>query len=105
MMRWWFGTAVALTVCCGQAQAFSFGGGDASAICLLHDATSASGKCHDGEVLLYQPRSFGNAQLPIIISAAFCDFGHPIVYNEGGVSCIFTEKRKGSWGKLGVGAR
>jgi len=104
-MRAWIGMCVVCVAFCGQANAFGFGNDDAATtICVIHDPASEAGKCHNGEVLLYQPRMFGNEQLPVIVSAALCDFDHTIVYNKGGVSCVFTDKRKASWVDLGVGS-
>ena len=94
--------AVALICISGQVYALGFGGGFQSNICHVKDGDEAATKCESGDVILFQPSSFGNVQLPIIISSAFCDYEHPIVYNEGGVSCIFTDVRKNNWGDFGI---
>ena len=74
-------------------------------LCLVQDGNAASKECKNGDVMLFLPPSFGNEQLPIGISAAFCDFEHPVVHNAGGVSCIFTDARKKNWNSLGIGVK
>lgn len=73
-----------------------------SSICHVTEQNEAVKKCKNGEVMLFAPSFFGNEYRPILISAAFCDFEYPIVYNKAGVSCIFTNTRKESWSRLGM---
>jgi hypothetical protein len=55
--------------------------------------------CAEGAVVLFAPRTFGNQQLPVIFVAGSCSFDHPIVANEGTVSCVFTRRRHESFDK------
>ena len=49
--------------------------------------------CKDADTFAYLPRSYGNAQLPIIAAAESCDLTKSVVHNNGGVACIFTGAR------------
>ena len=31
--------------------------------------------------------------MPLSVAAAYCDFNHPVMHNNAGVICVFTEKR------------
>jgi len=31
--------------------------------------------------------------LPLSVAAAYCDLNHPVMHNNAGVICVFTEKR------------
>lgn len=97
----WVALIIAFGCFVGNAQAFGFGDDFQGRVCHVSDAAGAK-NCNNGDVLLYRPNIFGNEQLPLLIVAAFCDFGHPIVYNTGGVTCIFTDKRKSDWPAFGV---
>lgn len=66
-------------------------------LCSVSSPDEAVAQCQEGDVLLYTPPMFGNEQLPVTIAGYMCDFNHPIVWNVGGVSCIFTTARKDSW--------
>jgi hypothetical protein len=85
-----------------QSIAIGFGGDFQGNVCHVKNGDEAAKNCENSDVILYQPSSFGNEQLPIIISAAFCDYEHPIVYNSSGVSCIFTDTRKNNWSAFGI---
>lgn len=65
--------------------------------CQVSTTDGLISSCKDGDVLIFTPNIFGNEQMPVKIAGLVCDFQHPIVYNEGGVSCIFTSKRKAQW--------
>ena len=41
----------------------------------------------------FQPSSWGNEQLPLMVVAAYCDFNYQVVQNNSGVICVFTTKR------------
>ena len=62
--------------------------------CEINDLSEGWSKCKNGQILAFLPGSWGNEQLPIVASALYCDFAHPIVHNHGGVSCVFTNSRK-----------
>lgn len=49
-------------------------------------------KCKDGQIFLFQPNRWGNAQIPIIVATYFCDFNAPIVHNESSVSCVYKRR-------------
>ncbi|HIF9262219.1 TPA: hypothetical protein ACX6Q5_001477 [Photobacterium damselae] len=73
-------------------------------VCQFANGDEAKSNCKDGDVALWTPSVFGNEQLPILYVALFCDFNAPIVQTIGGVSCIFTTKRKAQWVDYGVKA-
>ncbi|WP_434141325.1 hypothetical protein [Pseudomonas luteola] len=83
--------AVALTGC-WKASDKSVSEVDQSKICIANSDTEAK-KCTPGQLFYLQPQSWGNEQLPLNITAAYCDFNHPVVYNNAGVICVFTDKR------------
>jgi hypothetical protein len=86
-----------------QALAWGFRDDFQKNVCHVPDVATAAKKCKNGNVLLFRPQMWGNEQLPIVISAAFCNYESPIVHNASGVSCIFTDIRKDSWSSLGLG--
>ena len=49
--------------------------------------------CKDGDLFAFLPKSWGNEQLPIIAAAQSCDFNKAVVYNNGGVTCVFNGAR------------
>ena len=65
---------------------------DQSKLCQVSDDDAAK-KCEPGGLIYFAPRFFGNEQLPLSIAAAYCDFNHQIMHTNGGVLCIFTDKR------------
>nr|PMI52312.1 hypothetical protein BCU43_19900 [Vibrio lentus]PMI89476.1 hypothetical protein BCU35_23040 [Vibrio lentus]PMI98573.1 hypothetical protein BCU32_16865 [Vibrio lentus] len=71
-------------------------------ICHFANGDEANAKCKDGDVAMWTPNSFGNEQLPILYISLFCDFEAPITHTVGGVSCIFTTKRKAQWSDFGI---
>lgn len=66
-------------------------------VCQVSEVEEMVDSCKDGDILLFTPSIFGNEQLPVNIAGYACNFEHPIVWNKGGVSCVFTTKRKESW--------
>lgn len=52
------------------------------------DATSKS--CVIGQKVVFLPKVFGNAQLPVMFSAANCDLRYEVVLTEGAVTCIYN---------------
>jgi hypothetical protein len=73
-------------------------GGDAHRqLCAVSEGNEAIATCREGQIFLFRPSRWGNEQLPVTVAAVFCNFNHPIVYNNGAVSCVYTELREGSW--------
>lgn len=66
-------------------------------LCAVQSGDDAKASCKEGQILLFRPARWGNEQLPITVSSVFCDFNHPIVWNNGGVSCVFTSRRLSAW--------
>ncbi|MCE0493780.1 hypothetical protein [Vibrio salinus] len=75
---------------------------DNSKICSATSTIEAKNKCTDGDVAMFLPNTYGNEQVPLLYVTLFCDFDYPITHAGGGVSCIFTTKRKDDWKKFGV---
>jgi len=44
--------------------------------------------CPNWQKMFFQPNSFGNVQLPLVVIAGFCDTSKPVFFNEGG--CVKT---------------
>jgi hypothetical protein len=63
-------------------------------LCEINDLNQGWDTCKEGQTLAFLPSTWGNEQLPIIATALYCDFHHPIVQNNGGVVCIYTGTRK-----------
>jgi len=63
-------------------------------VCEINDLSQGWATCKEGQVLAFLPPSWGNEQLPILAAALYCDFHHPIVHTNGGVSCVYTGTRK-----------
>ena len=85
-------TGVAVSGCFNGG---SGAGGDAidqSNVCRFDSSDNAK-QCKDGQLAFFQPTSFGNEQLPLLVVASYCDFNRPVVYNTGGVVCVFTTQR------------
>lgn len=61
-------------------------------ICVYADDDGAR-KCKEGQLAWFQPRSWGNEQLPLLVVATYCDTNHQVVMNNAGVVCAFTSKR------------
>ena len=49
--------------------------------------------CKDGDVLAFLPARWGNEQLPIFAASQLCNFNKAVVYNNVGVTCIYTGVR------------
>lgn len=45
--------------------------------------------CKPGQKIAYLPERWGNEQLPIKFAAVNCDLEHNVVWNNGGVTCIY----------------
>lgn len=88
-----------------SSQTFAWGFKDdfQNDLCHVQNIDAASKQCKNGDVFLFRPQSWGNEQAPIVLSAIFCNYEHPIIYNVAGVSCIFTDARKKSWSSFGIG--
>jgi len=69
-------------------------------ICHVSSINDAFKKCEDGDTVMFLPSTYGNDQLPLAAAAAFCDFSKPVIWNTGGVSCVFTSERAESWQKI-----
>ena len=69
-------------------------------ICHITSISDAFKKCEDGDTVMFLPSIYGNDQLPLTAAAAFCDFSKPVIWNTGGVSCVFTSERAESWQKI-----
>lgn len=46
--------------------------------------------CKPGQKVVFLPRSFGNAQLPILFAAVNCDLRYGVALTEGAVTCIYN---------------
>ncbi|WP_157982585.1 hypothetical protein [Simplicispira lacusdiani] len=46
--------------------------------------------CKPGQKVVFLPRSFGNAQLPILFAAVNCDLRYAVALTEGAVTCIYS---------------
>lgn len=65
---------------------------DQTALCTFTSDADAR-LCKEGELAWFKPARWGNEQLPLSVAAAYCDFNHPVMHNNAGVICVFTEKR------------
>jgi len=64
-------------------------------LCQVSDMTALFGEklaCEPGQTVAFLPNSFGNEQIPILFAAKFCDIRYSVVYNPGGVVCIYQPK-------------
>lgn len=87
------------------SAAFGISGLEQNKVCQFANGDEASARCKDGDVAMWTPNSFANEQLPILYIALFCDFEAPITHTVGGVSCIFTSKRKAQWVDYGINSK
>jgi len=71
---------------------------DQSNMCIYSSDKEAK-SCKDGQMSFFRPSSWGNEQLPLDVTAAYCDFNYPVVYTNAGVVCVFTTKRMPLLGK------
>lgn len=95
------GFAVSITSFSASA-AFGINSIDQAKVCQFANGDEAQDRCKDGDVAMWTPATFGNEQTPIFYVSLFCDFEAPIIHTVGGVSCIFTTKRKAQWVDYGV---
>lgn len=65
---------------------------DQSYLCIFSSDEEAA-LCEAGKLAFFKPNRWGNAQLPIIVTAAYCDTNYQVIYNESGVLCVFTDVR------------
>lgn len=65
---------------------------DQSSLCTWSDENELK-QCKEGQLGFFSPSSFGNDQLPLLVTARYCDFRHHIVHNNGGVVCVITHQR------------
>ncbi|EGU41576.1 hypothetical protein [Vibrio scophthalmi] len=84
------------------SAAFGINSIDQAKVCQFANGDEAQDRCKDGDVAMWTPQTFGNEQTPLYYVSLFCDFDAPIIHNIGGVSCIFTTKRKAQWVDYGV---
>ncbi|WP_172231996.1 hypothetical protein [Campylobacter canadensis] len=63
-------------------------------VCVIDDSvfSDIEPNCKDAQVLSFRPNSWGNKQIPILISTYFCDFNYPIVQNESCLACIYKRR-------------
>ncbi|MGC9108780.1 MAG: hypothetical protein ACP5HI_00795 [Caldimicrobium sp.] len=61
-------------------------------LCLVTDFKQVS-NCKEGNLIACLPLSWGNDQLPLYFIALHCDFNYQIIYNNGGVVCVYTSQR------------
>ena len=85
---------VAFLAGCNQGQSTI----DQSSLCTYSTDVQAS-KCAEGQLSFFSPDSWGNEQLPLIVASTYCDFNHPVMYNNSGVVCVFTKQRLQVGGK------
>ncbi|MBD3776381.1 MAG: hypothetical protein IE920_04510 [Thiotrichales bacterium] len=97
MKKYRFFAIIALLPLTSQAAIFGNDKLKQDTMCIVSSGQEMTKKCKEGDVLFFQPSVFGNEQLPINIAAYACNFQYPIVWNKGGVTCIFTDQRKASW--------
>jgi len=45
--------------------------------------------CKPGQKVVFLPRSWGNAQLPVVFAAVNCDVRYAIALSEGAVMCVY----------------
>ena len=45
--------------------------------------------CKPGQKVVFLPRSWGNAQLPVVFAAVNCDVRYAIALTEGAVMCVY----------------
>lgn len=65
---------------------------DQSSLCTYSTDAGAS-SCVEGQLSFFSPNSWGNEQLPLLAASTYCDFNHPVMYNNAGVVCVFTKQR------------
>ncbi|MDT0617886.1 hypothetical protein RM531_05335 [Salinisphaera sp. P385] len=65
---------------------------DQSKLCLFTSDDEAS-QCKPGELAYFKPPAAVNNQVMLNVAAAYCDAHHQVVWNSGGVICVFTRER------------
>lgn len=85
--------SAALTGCLDKDEAASKSANIQKESCRFMELENASTSCKEGQVALFMPGRWGNEQYPIVAASQFCDFRYQIVYNNGGVTCIYTGQR------------
>jgi hypothetical protein len=65
---------------------------DQSKMCIYSTDEEAK-ECKSGELSWFNPNQWGSEQLPLNVAGAYCDFNYPIMSNNSGVICVFTDKR------------
>lgn len=81
--------SVALTACHQVGLGTSF---DQSSVCTWSDEQEVK-KCREGQLGFFAPNTFGNEQLPLLVTAHYCDLRYPVIQNTGGVVCVITLQR------------
>ncbi|MFC5079581.1 hypothetical protein VTH8203_01353 [Vibrio thalassae] len=72
-------------------------------VCRVENPANAGIKCKNSDVFLFLPNLVGNnSNLPVIVSAIFCNFRYPIITTPDAVTCVFSDSRKASWSEYGV---
>ncbi len=66
---------------------------DQSKMCIFSTDEEAE-DCKNGELAWAKIEEGHNPRLPLSIAAAYCDFNFELMYNDAGVICVFTDKRK-----------
>jgi hypothetical protein len=63
------------------------GRSESNELCAIFDI-DAMGNCKPGSKIMFLPLRWGNDQLPIVAVGRYCDLNYPVVWNNGGVTCI-----------------
>lgn len=79
----------ALTACQQGGLSTGF---DQSSVCTWSDEQEVK-QCREGQLGIFAPSTFGNEQLPLLVTAHYCDWRYPVVHNTGGVVCVITLQR------------
>jgi hypothetical protein len=53
-----------------------------------HDVVASV--CKPGQKVVFLPRNWGNAQLPVLFAAVNCDLRYAVTMTEGAVTCIYN---------------
>ena len=62
-------------------------------VCDVQSLSGIQDKCKSGEVVYFEPSSWGNEQLPLLFTALACDTNKPVYFNNGGVVCTFVIRK------------
>lgn len=57
------------------------------------DRAAVAAKCRPGDKVAFLPSNWGNDQLPLVFAAINCDLEKSVVYNNGGVVCIYRPSK------------